>query len=171
VPRPLKIDPRIRVSPEDQELLASGWYVDSHGYARRSNPTPPPDKVKLHRLVLERKLGRPLAQGEYSDHINGDRLDNRRENLRPVTLQQNQQNIHGNRRNKAGGLRGVSWHAKAGKWQAVVRHNRKNEYLGLYSNPEEAAAVAAHRRAELGFADSQPTSMELGNGSNAAAAA
>jgi len=170
VPRLPKIDPRIRVSPEDQDLLAGGWYVDSHGYARRRNPAPPPDKINLHRLILERKLGRPLADDEVSDHIDGNRLNNRRENLRAVTQQQNQQNVHRNRRNKAGGLRGVSWHAGAGKWQAIVRHNRKNEYLGLFTNPEEAAAVAARRRAELGFADATPTSKELGNGSNAAAA-
>jgi hypothetical protein len=67
----------------------------------------------------------------------------------------------------------VSWHAKSGKWEASVGHNGKKQYLGLFTNPEEAAAVAARRRAELGFLSDRAAnqSMELGNDGNAAAAA
>lgn len=44
--------------------------------------------ILLHRVILERVLGRELERGEYVDHVNGDGLDNRRENLRLATSSQ-----------------------------------------------------------------------------------
>lgn len=172
--RPARVSYRpiagLLLSPEDFEILGWPWWLDEWGYARRSvrvgvsRPT-----VYMHRLILTRIEGRPLSSDELCDHINRNPLDNRRENLRVATAQQNSENRSADQRNRAGGLRGASWHPKAGKWQATVRHNGKNQYLGLFSTPEEAAAVAARRRAQLGFADASPTSKELGNGISAAA--
>ena len=63
------------------------------------------------------------------DHINQDKLDNRFENLRLVTRQQNAFN------NKA---KGYSWHKNKNKWQASIRLNGKLYHLGLFSTQEEA---------------------------------
>lgn len=70
-------------SPEDVDLAELRWHKHSAGYAVRWNKRV--DKKKkafAHRVVLERKIGRPLEKGEITDHINRDKLDNRRENLR-----------------------------------------------------------------------------------------
>ena len=80
-------------------------------------------------------MGKPLYKMEI-DHINGDKLDNRRTNLRIVTPRQNQQNkkIHIN-----GHLPGT--HQHKGKWQARIWINKKSNYLGTFSTPQEASAV------------------------------
>lgn len=74
----------------------------------------------------------------YVDHINGDGLDNRRNNLRPATHGQNMANkrIY---RNNSSGFKGVSPHRRTGKWQAAIRVGGRDRYLGLHLTPEEAA--------------------------------
>jgi len=47
------------------------------------------------------------------------------------------------------GFRGVSWHKRARKWAAYVRHENKTHYLGLFASAEEAGEVARLRRLEL----------------------
>ena len=71
------------------------------------------------------------------DHINNDRLDNRIENLRDVTPQQNSFN----RRRKvcnSSGYKGVTFHKRDKKWQATIEYNGKTRFLGYFSKPEDA---------------------------------
>jgi hypothetical protein len=78
------------------------------------------------------------------DHINGNRADNRIENLRSVTRSQNQYNKRQQR--NASGYRGVTWHKKTGKWAVRVGLNNKNKSLGYYDDLELAALVAEEGR-------------------------
>lgn len=125
-----------KIDEIDRDLTPS--FVAKNGYARRG-------RQYTHKMVAERVLGRSLVAGEVVDHINGDPLDNRRSNLRVTDATGNAQN----RVNIP--LRGVTWHRRAMKFQAIVRHNGKNIYLGLYPTAEEAATVAASKRRALGF--------------------
>jgi len=52
----------------------------------------------VHRLVLEAKLGRPLAKDEEAHHLNGDRLDCRPENLEAATVQEHRPYLNGARK-------------------------------------------------------------------------
>jgi len=71
------------------------------------------------------------------DHINGDTLDNRKDNLRLCTQGENSKN----RRAQIGTsvYKGVGYEKKAGKWRARIRDNYKHIFLGYFDTPEEAA--------------------------------
>ncbi len=73
------------------------------------------------------------------DHINGNKADNRIDNLRDVFADGNSQNVRKpNRRNKSGFM-GVIWFQN--KWRASMSVNGKSKWLGDYSTPEEAHQV------------------------------
>lgn len=90
----------------------------------------------MHRIILARKLARPLRRGEQVDHINGNPLDNRRANLRLATNTQNQRN---SRARSASGYKGVTWHKRDCKWQAQIQHNGQLRHLGYFNSRIEAA--------------------------------
>lgn len=92
-----------------------------------------------HRLAFVCQLGRwPHA---FVDHINGDPLDNRWCNLREATNSQNQANR--SRTLSSSGERGVTWHKKCHKWQAAIKIDGKNIYLGLFADKSDAANAYA----------------------------
>lgn len=82
------------------------------------------------------------------DHVNGDRDDNRIDNLRPATKSENQQNLEGAKRNNKSGFLGVNRHL-GGRWLAQITVDKKKHYLGLYPSPEEAHAAYLKAKAEM----------------------
>jgi len=84
----------------------------------------------------------------HIDHINGDGLDNRRENLRIVSPRQNQAN---SRKHVLGQSRykGVAWCQGAHKWRAYISPDRQQIHLGLYDTEIEAAAAYDTRAREI----------------------
>ncbi len=88
----------------------------------------------ISRLILKAK------KGEIVDHINHDKLDNRRENLRICTPLQSAWNRRGHKDSKSG-FAGVSYHTKNSltkPWRARIFYKREI-YLGCYETKEEAA--------------------------------
>jgi hypothetical protein len=135
------------VDDEDYlELSKCQWYASKQGrtyYAVRVGP-----KVKGKRFPLIRMhaviLGTPV--GMDSDHINGDGLDNRRENLRIVDHRTNQQNRHESKTSK---YLGVYWDAEKKKWRAEIFISGKKRRLGRYMIEEDAAEAYQCACAEL----------------------
>lgn len=85
----------------------------------------------VHRDVLE---ARDL---DHVDHINGDPLDNRKENLRVCTRSQNMCNTKINSNNKSG-VKGVYWSKDRLKWCVQISIDNKTIPLGRFDNFEEA---------------------------------
>lgn len=75
---------------------------------------------------------------KYIDHINGNKQDNRIENLRPATSQQNGQNIAVNKRNTSG-FKGITLDKRVNRWSAKLRYNGKRKALGYFPTKELAA--------------------------------
>lgn len=102
-------------------------------YARRSVLGPTGETTEyMHHLVI----GSP-GPGFHVDHINHDGLDNRRSNLRVVSVSTNIQNrraAHGKSR-----FLGVSWKAGRRLWEAGLRKNGRRFYAGYFQNETEAA--------------------------------
>lgn len=125
------------VDDEDYFSLSQyHWFLSSNGYAVRnrlkSDPHGTPTHVYMHRAILS------TATGLDTDHINTDKLDNRRSNLRPCTRTENKQNTI-KRANAETPYKGVAFHQRAGKFRAEIVVNSKRIYLGLYLTAEAAA--------------------------------
>ena len=88
--------------------------------------------VFLHRAILD-------APGEMEvDHVNGNGLDNRRDNLRLATRTQNNHNRRIGTDNRSG-FNGVSWSNTYHKWRATIGINGKRLHVGYYDDPIKAA--------------------------------
>ena len=84
------------------------------------------------------------------DHINGDKLDNRRKNLRPVSVSQNGLNRHrSNRNNQSSSVPGVSWCKANNKWRVQIRRLGKDYFGGYYDNESTARRAAESLRQRL----------------------
>ncbi len=130
----------------DADLTRSLWSLGSSGgYAMGVWPHGSKSHHRrfLHRIIMERMIGRRLHSKEFVDHINHDKLDNRRENLRLATHQQNKWNTKkpSSRTDTpfTSKYKGVSLFKKNGRWTASIRINGKSKRLGYFSTEEDAA--------------------------------
>jgi hypothetical protein len=99
----------------------------------------------VHRLVWTYHGNAPVA---FIDHINGDVLDNRIENLRAATHSQNCMNTR-LRSDNTSGIKGVRWSKLKQKWIGTVGVNYKNYCAGEFDTREKAAEAVAKLRQEL----------------------
>lgn len=124
----------ILVDDDDFEYLSQfKWYllkiVGYTSYAIRSQNK---KTIYLHRDILKPN------KNAVVDHLNGDGLDNRRENLRVVSQKENQQNRKSHRSGKLVGV--TEYRTKSGKiyYLSFFYHEGKDIYLGCFKTPEDA---------------------------------
>lgn len=137
------------VDNEDVDIVKEHTWFISHGYVMDR------DGVLLHRMLLN------SPQDMDVDHINHDKLDNRKNNLRITTTSQNMWNQK-LAKNNTSGATGVS-RIKNNKWKARIKENGNEHYLGSFDTFNEA--LSARKQAEeLYFGEySYNNSMKGGN--------
>lgn len=99
-------------------------------------------KQYLHRMVFLFHYG---FLPEYIDHIDGDRENNKIENLRECTPSQNSHNAKSHIKNKSG-VKGVSWCKRKRKWRAYLTVDYKFKNLGTYKSISEAKEAVINGR-------------------------
>jgi hypothetical protein len=134
------------IDDEDKDLANMKWHTLNNPcnlYAVRSikRVNGKRDSILLHRLILERKIERKLRNDEYVDHINRDSLDNRRQNIRIATNQQNQQNRRILLKKKTSKFKGVYYDKYHERWCARIVINKKATFLGYFENEVIAAKI------------------------------
>jgi hypothetical protein len=123
------------VDDEDYEWINQWkWCVTNNGYAQRHDRG---TIALMHRVILGATVSGHKVQ---VDHINHNKLANRRSNLRFCTPSQNKANII-KQKNNSGQYKGVSWDRQLKKWRVKITQNQKQMFIGLYDDPVIAAQV------------------------------
>ena len=128
------------IDEEDAHIIAGkNVYVASRGYPCISRGR----TYKVHRIIMN------APEDKVVDHINGNKLDNRKINLRLCT---NRENLMGQKipRDNKSGFKGVYWYKASKKWMAKIVVNYKTIYLGLFDKVEDAG-MAYKNAAKLYF--------------------
>lgn len=106
------------------------WCYYAGGYAARQTQK----RRKKRTIYMHRQIA-DTPPGLDTDHINGDKLDNRSENLRVISHHDNLRSYMKLDKRNRSGYRGVS-RTRSGKWRARVG---RKVYLGSFETPEDAA--------------------------------
>lgn len=112
-----------------------GWYA-----ARRDSSTGRNRTIFMHDVLL--------PNASKVDHISGNTLDNRLENLRPATAAQNAHNRKIPSTNKSG-YKGVSWHTRTQNWVAKIYFRNEQFHLGMFTDPVAGARCYDRKAIEL----------------------
>jgi HNH endonuclease/AP2 domain len=139
---------RVLLIDEEDLTLLEGRSIYMMGGSRRQSYMYPAIWINgrsraIHKIVAE-SIG---LKGEI-DHINRNRCDTRRGNLREATTRQNQRN-QGLAIHNSSGLKGVSWHKRRGKWNSRIQVNGRKEWLGYFTCPFAAARAYDKRALEV----------------------
>lgn len=124
------------IDEEDfKEVSRYSWALGKRGYPIAHTSRRDPNGYKtfsLHRLIMN------PGDTEDVDHISGDKLDNRKSNLRICSHQENMFNQKLRETNTTG-YYGVSKMKSCGKYEAYIHIDGRKKYLGLFETAEGAA--------------------------------
>ena len=143
---------------EDYNKIKDFYWQDEHGYLRTNVRI----NKKHTRIYLHRLIANP-DEDKVIDHINCNRRDNRKNNLRSATQTQNTYNKAISSKNKSGRT-GVFWLKNSKKWMVNISYKNKSIYIGVFEDKQQA--IEARRKAEdiyygeYAYARSQEVSKE-----------
>lgn len=134
-PKLIAVWKKVLVDDEDFEKVNKyTWHLTSNGYVRTNYYK---QNGKRGPLYLTRYILNIMEEDEIEiDHIDRNKLNNQKENLRYCDRSQNMWN-QGPRSNRK--YKGAYFHKQSGKWQSMIMYGRKMIALGLYETEIEAA--------------------------------
>lgn len=127
----------VLVDDDDYEYFSQWKWHPHTGYATRRVLIKGTKNPYKNEIILMHRLINNTPEGLQTDHINRNRLDNRRKNLRSVTSTQNQRNV-GRRKDNISGIVGVRWYKRYNKWIVTIRALRKELHIGYFTNIVDA---------------------------------
>ena len=126
------------VDPDDFEKLSQyKWAIkkDKHtSYAKRTNN-------KLKKTIMIHRQITAAPKGVIVDHINHNGLDNRKANLRFVTVTQNAWNSTMGLNSGSSKYKGICWEKDKHRWRGRISINNKSKHLGFFDDEKAAARV------------------------------
>lgn len=137
VSTPKHPDVYMKIDPDDFERLDRRVSLDSSGYPTFRKEG---ELFRIHRWLI--------PEGESIDHINRDKLDNRRKNLRACSQKENCRNCAISK-NSTTGITGISFDKRLGKWASYIMIDRNKKHLGYFDNVD--FAVGARLQAEVKY--------------------
>lgn len=127
----------------DKLMTMGGWYKDRRGYAIT-------DKIingKRTIIDMHRLLHKPV-KGFIVDHIDQNKLNNQKSNLRDATKSINALNSGMWSHNKSG-YKGVCWSKQAKKWRTSINIDGKQYHLGYFDDPKKASEAYQNKLSEV----------------------
>lgn len=138
----------VKLDIEDlEDVIKYKWHLSSWGYAENHT-----------KGLMQRYLLNEYDKSKIPDHINRDRLDNRRENLRIVDKSKNAVNT-GLRCNNKSGVTGVNWFKPASLWRSYINYQGKRIELGYFKDINDA--IIARLNAENKYYASMQPQLHL----------
>lgn len=129
----------VLVDDSDFEWLSQWKWYFCNGYAMR-NKLDRTGLIRMHRLINN------TPKGLFTDHINRNKLDNQRHNLRTVNKSLNEHNTEV-RKNSKSGVKGIFWEKRRKKWRSEIMINHKSIFVGYFNNLSKA--ILARRQYEI----------------------
>jgi hypothetical protein len=121
-----------------------GYYLFSTVYKGTIDGKAKYKTVLFHRIIMN-----VTETKQVVDHLNHNTLDNRKNNLRIVTIDENNRNRRGANRNTSTGVRNVSYSKADNKYIIQLQVNGKNTVFGRFDSLEEATKLANIKRKEI----------------------
>lgn len=127
-----------------RKVSCYSWYLHKGGYAARTiKKNGKTILIFLHHFITD-------TDSKYIvDHVNGNRLDNRKLNLRVVTAQQNAFNRARNKNKVSSIYKGVFWDKEKSLWLSLIKLNGKSRHLGYFKSEVDAACAYNEKAKEL----------------------
>ena len=128
------------VDEDDFEHLSQWkWHCNKSGYAARMQYVCYIGKRKIQNMIHMHREVMKTPIGMVVDHIDGNKVDNRKINLRNCTESENQKNRLKHAKNTSSKYKGVYFHKHKKKWYAHIKYSGKHHHLGSFVNENDAA--------------------------------
>lgn len=125
------------VDDDDFERINKYSWRFHNGYAARTTSR---SAGRRTTILMHREILGEVPENMDVDHINGNKSDNRKSNLRVVTRKQNMHNAP-KKANNTTGYKGVHFDSRRGKYRARFKLDGKDCWLGYFENPHDAARM------------------------------